>query len=584
LQNCGGEECGNVTGVGKVNEMQATPSGSAELLLLNGRIWTGVPPGAPAAREVEAVAVRDGRILATGDRDELRELAGPRTTVVDLEGRRAVPGVVDAHIHAIRAGLTWDEELRLGHCRRLDDVLAAIRARAGEQPAGSWVRVLGGWHHHQLAERRLPSRAELDQAAPHHPVYLQALYDAAVLNSAARRACGLDGGAGTLAGEVERDPATGALTGVVRGMLAYPQILARMPRLPLKRQISSTESMLRSLARLGLTGVVDPGGIGIGFEQYEPLFELWRRGRLPIRTRIYHSAAEAGGELEQFEALTRYARPRFGDDWLGVVGLGEIIHHDWHDRGVLAPHGVPPRAREEFLQISRLAARRGWPMHMHAIVRGTVDAVLDAWERVDHEVDLRGLRFSLAHADAISPPALRRAQALGIGIGVQDWLVFKADEAAAHWGEELAVNAPPVRDMLDLGIPIAAGSDSTRACAENPWLSLWWLVTGRSLDGGPRRDPRRRLSRAEALDLYTRAGAWFSFEEGRRGSLQPGWLADLAVLDDDFLTCDEEAIPSLTSELTLVGGSVAHAGPAFAGPAGRAIGAPALPPATAAAP
>jgi predicted amidohydrolase YtcJ len=238
--------------------------------------------------------------------------------------------------------------------------------------------------------------------------------------------------------------------------------------------------------------------------------------------------------------------------------------------GALAPHDVPPRAREEFLQISRLAARRGWPMHMHAIVESTVDAVLDAWERVDREVSLRDLRFSLAHADAISPGALQRARALGIGIGVQNWLIFKADEAAEHWGEELAANAPPVRDMLDLGIPAAAGSDSTRACSENPWLSLWWLVTGRSLDGGPRRDPRHRLSRGEALDLYTRAGAWFSFEEDRRGTLQPGWLADLAVLSDDFLTCDEEAIPSLESELTLVGGRVAHAGAAFDGLAGAA--------------
>jgi predicted amidohydrolase YtcJ len=238
--------------------------------------------------------------------------------------------------------------------------------------------------------------------------------------------------------------------------------------------------------------------------------------------------------------------------------------------GVLAPHDIPPRAREEFLQISRIAALRGWPMHMHAIVAGTVDAVLDVWERVDHEVSLRDLHFSLAHADAISPTALRRARALGIGIGVQDWLVFKAGAAAAHWGEAAAINAPPVRDMLDLGIPVAAGSDSTRACSENPWLALWWLVTGRSLDDGPRRDPRQRLSRAEALDLYTRAGAWFSFEEDRRGTLQPGWLADLAVLSDDFLTCDEEAIVSLESELTLVGGKVAHAGPPFTGLAGTA--------------
>jgi predicted amidohydrolase YtcJ len=162
-------------------------------------------------------------------------------------------------------------------------------------------------------------------------------------------------------------------------------------------------------------------------------------------------------------------------------------------------------------------------------------------------------------------PASREVEALAL----RDGRVL-----ASGYSDELRALAGPGTTVVDLGIPVAAGSDSTRACSENPWLSLWWLVTGRPLDGGPRRDPRQRLSRAEALDLYTRAGAWFSFEEDRRGMLQPGRLADLAVLSDDFLTCDEEAIPSLESELTLVGGRVAHASPVFSGLAGGAENAP----------
>lgn len=245
--------------------------------------------------------------------------------------------------------------------------------------------------------------------------------------------------------------------------------------------------------------------------------------------------------------------------------MGEIVHYDWHDKGSLSPYDIPARAREEFFEISRLAARRGWPMHMHAIQRHVVDAVLDAWERVDREVGLGGRRFSLAHADAIDAGGLARAKALGIGIGIQDWLVYRSHEAASAWGGDAAGEAPPLRDMLDLGIPVAAGSDSTRANSESPWLSLWWLVTGGSLDGGPRRNPAHRLERAEALRLYTSAGAWFSFEEGTRGTLEPGRTADLIALSDDYLACDQDAIPHLRADLTLVGGRPVHAGAGFEG-------------------
>ena len=538
---------------------------TADLLLVNGRIWTGAA-GGHLPPEVDALAVRAGQVLAAGSRQDLEPLAGPATQVIDLGGRRAVPGLVDAHVHAVRAGLTWAEELRWGEVRTLEEALATVRARAAALPAGSWVRVVGGWHHCQLAEGRLPTRAELDAAAPDHPVYVQSLYDAAVLNSAALAACGWDAAtADPPGGTLERDPATGELTGVVRGMLAYLHPLSRMPRPAFEQQVASTRAMFLDLARFGLVGVVDPGGIGITVEQYRPLFELWRRGELPLRARLYYSASEPGGELEQFEHLTRYAQPRFGDDQLRVVGVGEIVHYAWHDKGSLEPYGIPPAAREEFTAISRLAAERGWPVHMHAIQREVVDAVLDAWEQVDREVGLRGLRFSLAHADAISPEGLRRAQALGVGVGIQNWLVYKVGEAARAWGPAAAAGAPPLRDLLDLGIPVAAGSDATRANAENPWLALWWLVTGRSLDGGPRRDERHRLSRAEALALYTAASAWFSFEDGRRGTLEPGRLADVAVLSGDYFTCDEDAIPDIRAELTLVGGTPVHASAAFQG-------------------
>jgi predicted amidohydrolase YtcJ len=537
----------------------------AEWLLVNGKIWTGASGAAGTPAEVDALLVGGGRVLAAGSRADVEGLATPAARVVDLGGRRAVPGLIDGHIHAVRAGLTWDRELRWMDTKTLAEGLATISARARETPAGEWIRVVGGWHPSQLVEKRLPTRAELDAAAPDHPVYVQALYEGAVLNSAALTACGWDAAsADPPGGKLGRD-AAGKLTGELQGMVGFLTPLSKMPAHDAEGQVGSTLAMFNDLARLGLTGVVDPGGMGISLDQYEPLFELWRQGRLPLRTRLYYSASAAGAELEEFEGLTRYAKPRFGDDWLKPVGIGELVHYDWHEKGVLRPHDIPAAAREEFVRISRLAAERGWAVHMHAILPGTIEAVLDAWERVDREVPLRGRRFSIAHGDSISAEGLRRAESLGIGMGIQNWLVHKSNDACDAWGEEAAEHAPPLRDILDRGIPVGAGSDSTRANSENPWLSLWWLVTGKSRDGGPRRAERHRLTRAEALELYTRSAAWFSFEEETRGTLEPGRLADVAVLSEDYFACEEDAIPDVQAELTLVGGTPVYKGSAFQG-------------------
>jgi predicted amidohydrolase YtcJ len=532
------------------------PTGEAALVLRGGRITTGVR-GAP---EATALAVLDGRIAVVGDEAQVQELVDAGARVVDLGGRRVVPGLIDGHLHLVRAGLTWSTEVRWDQVPSLREALGLLAAAARERPPGTWVRVLGGWHHGQFAERRQPTREDLDAVAPDHPVQVQLLYSHAVLNTAALRATGMADADRTPAGaEVERGP-DGEPTGVVRGRPAFELCARTAGRLGLDEQIASTRGLLAELAGYGLTGAVDANGIGITPDSYRALYEIWRRGELTLRTRLYLGPTGPGTELDDVRAWVRYAHPGFGDDMLRQVGLGEQTSFAFMDLEGLDPtFRATDAGRADLLEITRLAVEHGFPIHMHAVLDETVSAALDAWEQVDAETPLAGRRFSLCHADAISPRNVRRAAALGLGIGVQNRLVFRGGDSATAWGADVAHTAPPLRDLLDAGIPLGAGTDATVVSSPNPWLSLWWLVTGGTLDGSPPRDASHRLSREEALHLYTTGSAWFSFDEGERGTLEPGRLADLAVLTEDYFEVPDDAIRGLRSVLTLVGGRVVHA-------------------------
>ncbi|MGH9051669.1 MAG: amidohydrolase, partial [Acidimicrobiia bacterium] len=416
---------------------------------------------------------------------------------------------------------------------------------ASTSPAGSWIRVLGGWHPGQLDERRAPTQEELDVAAPHNPVYVQLLYQEAFLNQAGLRAAGLET-AGSL----------GA---------AFQEVLGRIPPAGHEARVASTKAFMAELNGLGMTGVVDPGGFGILPESYRALFDVWRRQEGTLRVRLYLVPWERGRELEQVREWVRYVHPGFGDGMLRYVGMGEVLSFSCHDIEGVKPFQMSASAKAELLEITRVLARHGWPAHVHAILDGTIGAVLDVWEEVDEELGLAGRRFSLAHAEPIGEENLQRVARLGAGIAVQDRLIFRSADSAALWGKEVAQRSPPLRRMLELGIPMGAGTDATVVTPHNPWRCLWWLVTGESLDGAVARIPEQRLTRAEALLIYTAGSAWFSFEETSRGTLEPGKLADLAVLSDDYFEVPAAEIPNLRSVLTMVDGRVVHAGEGFEG-------------------
>lgn len=412
----------------------------------------------------------------------------------------------------------------------------------------------------------MPTHAELTAWCPDRPVYVQLLYEEAVLNDLGMRACGITADApDPPGGTFERDPETGEPTGTVRGMGAFNHCLSRMPRPPWSERVDGTRALLRELNGLGLTGAVDVGGLGVPPMDYEPLFGVWRAGDMTLRARLYVGSLTRGEEAQQLDAWMQHTRPGFGDGWLRHIGVGEITVLGCHDLEGLTGFPADDASLLELERIARTIAARGWPLHLHAILDDTITAVLDVWERVARDHPVADLRWSLAHVERISAENLDRVRALGCGVAVQDRMVYRAADSARVWGEEAVRHGPPLRDVLDRGIPLGAGTDATRVASPNPWVSLWWLVTGKTFDGGPERAPRQRLNRMQALEAYTAGSAWFSFEEHERGRLDEGMAADLAVLSDDYFTVDDDELPGLRSELTIADGRAVHASGSFAG-------------------
>jgi predicted amidohydrolase YtcJ len=554
-----------------------TVAGPAGLVLTGGRVWAGRDAPAPGTDSPatagpqpdgpSAVAIAGGRVLATGTDDQMRALAGPQARVIDVAGRRIVPGLIDSHMHAIRAGVTYLDELDWTEVYSVAAALATVRAAAAARPAGTWITALGGWHPSQFSERRMPGRAELDAAAPGHPVFIHPLYgheDFGVLNAAALAGLGWAAGPGPEGGTLHRAP-DGTPDGRLSGLAAYLHVTQAALQPGPARAQESTRAFFTRLAELGLTGVVDAGGLGMRPARYRPVQAVWAAGDLPIRVRMNLGAVSAGAEPAEIAAWQEFLAPGFGDDLLAVLGLGEVLHLGCHDWEGMVPFDIGPAAYADLVGMLRGAAAGGWPVTVHAILDSSVSRILDAMDEVAAAAPVRALRWSLCHAECISGRNLERVRRLGLGLAVQSRLGHKAGVCAQRWGEEAVRNGPPLGDIAALGIPFGAGTDSTRDASYNPWRALWWFVTGRSQDGGPRRDPAHRLSRAAALDAYTRGSAWFSFEDGRRGTLRPGADADLAVLSADYFTVGEEGIPFITSDLTVVAGRTVHASPAFPG-------------------
>lgn len=543
----------------------SAPNEVADLTLSNGRIATQDPRRTIA----QAIAIKDGRVLATGDDATIAALRGPRTRDIDLNGRTVIPGLVDSHSHPIRGGLYYNLELRWDGVPSLADAMRMLKEQVQRTPPNQWVRVVGGWTEFQFAERRLPTLDELNAIAPDTPVFVLHLYDRALLNRAALRAVGYDRNTPEFPGsEIQRDKAgnpTGMLIARPNAFILYAT-LAKGPKLPLEQQLNSTRHFMRELNRFGVTSVIDAGG---GFQSYPQDYEvvttLHRQGQLTIRLAANLFTQRPGHELDDFASWVDQVSAGQGDDLFRINGAGEMLVYSAADfEDFLEPRpDMPERMERELTAVVRLLAEHRWPFRLHATYDETITRALDVFEAVNRDVPLQGLHWFIDHAETISERNIDRIRALEGGIAVQHRMAFQGEYFLDRYGAEKADQAPPIRRMLQAGVPVGAGTDATRVASYNPFVSLYWLVAGRTVGGAQLYSQANRMSREEALRLWTQGSAWFSNEQDSKGTLEAGKVADLAVLSADYFSVAEEQIKSLESVLTLLGGRAVYGAAEF---------------------
>jgi predicted amidohydrolase YtcJ len=525
---------------------------AADTVLVNGKIVT-VDSGFSIR---EALAVRDGTIVAVGSSADIRRVVGPKTRTIDLQDRTVIPGLIDSHMHATRAALSFSTEVNWIGATSLAEGLQRLREASLKAKPGAWLIVVTPPATLEtFKERRRPTQAELVAAAPNHPVYLQLAYGWAMMTPLAFKALNINSEADLpRQNRMEKD-ASGTPTGAITGNLI--ELFDRLPKPTFDQQVEGTKAFFRELNRLGLTGVADPGGNNVTPTEYQALFKVWRDGQLTLRVAYSLCGMTNGSEFEEYKNYLAMMPQGFGDRMLHFNGIGERI--TWAMNGI---NGKPADAdKEKYYQIVRWAAERGMTVTMHWNTDKNADELLGIFERVNREFPIANLRWTIAHLNDASPQTLKRMKALGIGWTVQDAMYNSGDDILKQEGTDVR-RMPPVVTAKNLGVVIGAGTDAHRVSTYNPFTVLQWFLDGKNASGTSLRGPDETPSRAEALRFYTTGSAWVSRDEGRRGSLEVGKLADLAVLSKDYLTVPVEQVGGIESLLTMVDGKIVYtAGP-----------------------
>ena len=523
----------------------------------------------------QAFAVRANRFVAVGSDTEIRKLAGPRTRLVDLQGRGVLPGLIDSHTHPIGAALSEKDE-PLPDVSSIAEVQAWIRDKAKQAPADRTI-YLPKIYSTRLKDRRYPTRQELDQAAPGRVVLMDTGYNA-VLSSAALAKMGI--GRDTPKpknGRIIRD-ASGEPTGLILGAA---QLWSRL-RPATSETDADRERALKTMQKLfnavGITSTIDRG---VGPDRFRVYQQLWRRGELTVRTTLTYmipgslEKARLREHIENIPFITG-----FGDEWMKVGALKVVA-----DGGILLgtaymrePYGVhtevygyqDPDYRgelavpaENLTEIAKTANRLGWQMTAHTTGGAATDLLLDAYEAADREHSIRDKRFTVTHGNFPDQRAIDRARKLGVAFDVQPaWHHLDGPALRRVLGPERTKWFLPFRSMLDAGLVVAGGSDhmvrldSRRAVNPyNPFFGMWMAITRKTADGATL-NPEQAVTREEALKMWTGNGAWMAFEENKKGSIEPGKLADFVVTSEDYSTCAVERIKDIEALTTVVDGNV----------------------------
>ncbi len=529
---------------------------TADTVLFNGKIVTVDKDFSIR----EALAIGHGQILATGTSAAMKKLAGDKAKLIDLGGRTVIPGLTDGHIHGIRAALTFGTEVNWIGVTTLKEALEKIRQAAKSQKPGSWIVVAGGWTEEQFAEKRRPTPSEIAALAPDNPVYIQHLYDWLLLTPKAMEALGIrEDSDVTPGGKLDRD-GEGKPTGVIAANgNALGKIFDKLPKPTMDQQVDGSRKFFREMNSLGITGIVDGGGVSMYPANYQAVFKLWRDKQLSVRVAYHLCAPKPGSELADLQNLTQLLPPGFGDSMLRFNGPGEIlIWADWTD-GDITPDG-----KAKLAELLRWAASKSYTIQLHWNPDRTVHDLLDVVEDISRDYPVRDLRWTVLHLYNASEGNLKQMKSLGLIWGVQDGLYFGGERLQREVGADQAKSLPRIATAMKLGLTVAGGTDAHRVSSYNPFVSLQWYLDGTTIGGVQTRGETEAPSRRQALEMYTRNSALMANDDDKRGTLEPGKFADLAVLSADYLTAPVKEIGKIRSVLTMVGGNVVHTTAPFA--------------------
>lgn len=539
----------------------------ADLIVFNAKIFTGNQ----AQPEASALAVKKGRIYSVGSDVNILGLKTPKTEIIDARSRRLIPGIIDAHIHVLN-DLAYSYNVRWDGVPTLREALTMLSEQAARTPEGQWVKVIGGWSPYQFEENRFPTLDELHEAVPDRPTIVQYAYNQAFLNKQAMEALGVGTDRFPKIPDVEFEKdSRGSPTGVVHGYTwLFLALEAMVPQPTFDEQVSSLIYSIHGLNRFGVTSIIDNGGRFPYPEAQARVGELARDNRLNVRMPFVDLQLGDGGPVNmvdlEIEAITKTAPISPGQNLHPNLahgheyrGAGEVLSGDVHDHENFDRPAViiEPEKMRRFVEqdVMKLVQRRV-PFRMHISYNENISPFLDGLEKVNQTIPLDGLKWSLEHAETISPENIARVKKLGGGIALDAKMALHGDGFIKTYGREKALQTPRLGMLVDSGIPLAMTTDAFRAATYNPWVALSWMVSGKSVSGSEVLASDNRLSRTEALKLFTSGAAWFMNTESEMGLIAPGNLADFAVLDRDYFSVPEDQIKSVSSVLTVMDGRV----------------------------
>ncbi|SCW60492.1 hypothetical protein SAMN02927900_03012 [Rhizobium mongolense subsp. loessense] len=541
----------------------------ADLIVINANIFTG----SRAQPEASALAVKNGRIYSVGSDVDILGLKNSNTEIIDARSRTLIPGIIDAHIHVLN-DLAYNYNVRWDGVPTLRRALTMLSEQAARTPKGQWVKVIGGWSPYQFEENRFPTLDELRGAVPDRPLIVQYAYNQAFLNKQAMEALGVgtDRFPKVPDTEFEKD-SRGNPTGVVHGYTwLFLALESMVPQPAFEEQVSSLIYSIYGLNRFGVTSIIDNGGRWPYPEAQARVDVVARGNRLNVRMPFVDLQLGDGGPVNmvdlEIEAITKTAPISPGQNLhptlahgheyrgAGEVLSGEVHDHENFDRPAVI---IEPDKMRRFVEqdVMKLVQRR-IPFRMHVSYNENISPFLDALEKVNETIPLDGLKWSLEHAETISPENIARVKKLGGGIALDAKMALHGDGFIKTYSREKALETPRLRMLVDSGMPLAMTTDAFRAATFNPWVAVSWMVSGKSVSGSVILAENNRLSRAEALKLFTTGPAWFMNAEAELGVIAPGNLADFAVLDRDYFAVPEDQISSISSVLTIMDGKVVY--------------------------